>query len=503
MTTNQKPAEHAQHLLFVWTARVVSVAGAAGIYALPATDGLTANAQSLAAVTFLMAVLWMTEAAPVIFTSLLPLALFPLFEVSEFTSVLPVYVKDLIWLFFGGFQLAFAVEKCGLHKRMALAVLNAVGTQADRVVLGFMLASGLLSMWLFNTSTTLMLLPVAMAVVHQLDPEKRSHLGEACMLGLAYAASIGGTGTYLGTAPNGVFREQAATFGTEISFGNWMLFAMPLALILILLVWVFLVRIALPIRGIEGGKVSFSSEVAPTWSSAEKRVGYVFAITVCLWLTRGYISTFLELDKGVLTDGRIAVVSTIFLYLMAGGSGTGKLLTIVEGRRTPWSILVLFGGGFAIAQGFKSTGLSMWVGETMKVWVTGWPIYAVILVIVLMVTFLTEITSNTATINVLLPLMFSACVAAGVHPFLLALPATLAVSCAFMLPVATPPNAILFSSGRLRVMDMARAGVLLNLLTAVLVTFFAIYWIAPTWGFDLSTFPDWARPVDADLGPAD
>lgn len=476
MTTRQTPTEQSRQLLFVWTARVISVAGAAGIYALPATDGLTPSAQSLAAVTFLMAVLWMTEAAPVIFTSLLPLALFPLFEVSEFTSVLPVYVKDLIWLFFGGFQLAFAVEKCGLHKRMAMAVLNAVGTQPDRVVLGFMLASGLLSMWLFNTSTTLMLLPVAMAVVHQLDPDKRSHLGEACMLGLAYAASIGGTGTYLGTAPNGVFREQAATFGTEISFGNWMLFAMPLAIILILLVWLFLVRIALPVRGIEGGKVSFASEVTTRWSSAEKRVGYVFAITVCLWLTRGYISTLLELDKGVLTDGRIAVVSTLVLYLMAGGGGTGKLLTVAEGRRTPWSILVLFGGGFAIAQGFKSTGLSMWVGETMKVWVTGWPIYAVILVIVLMVTFLTEITSNTATANVLLPVIGSLALATDTPVVLLMLPATLAASCAFMMPVATPPNAIVYGSKMVSIKRMASVGFGINILTGVAITIWTLTW---------------------------
>ena len=476
MTTKKQQSQHSRQLLFIWMARAIGTAGALSIYALPATEGLSTSAQSLAAVTFLMAVLWMTEAAPVIFTSLLPLVFFPIFEISEFATVLPVYVKDLIWLFFGGFQLAFAVEKCGLHKRMAMAVLNAVGTEADRVVLGFMLASGLLSMWLFNTSTTLMLLPVAMAVVRQLDPDKRSHLGEACMLGLAYAASIGGTGTYLGTAPNGVFREQAATFGTEISFGNWMLFAMPLAIILIFVVWLFLVKVALPIRGIQGAQVDFASEVPETWSTAEKRVAYVFAATVFLWLTRGYLSSFLDLEKGVLTDGRIAIVSTIFLYLMAAGQNTGRLLTIAEGRRTPWSILVLFGGGFAIAQGFKGTGLSMWVGETMKVWVTGWPIYAVILVIVLMVTFLTEITSNTATANVLLPVIGSLAVATDTPVVLLMLPATLAASCAFMMPVATPPNAIVYGSKMVSIKRMASVGFVINILTAVAITVWTLTW---------------------------
>jgi sodium-dependent dicarboxylate transporter 2/3/5 len=476
MNTEKQSTHRSAQVLFIWTARLLSIVGAIGIYALPETSGLSTSGQSLAAVTFLMAVLWMTEAAPVILTSLLPLLLFPILEISEFTSILPVYVKDLIWLFFGGFQLAFAVERCGLHKRMAMAVLNAVGTQADRVVLGFMLASGLLSMWLFNTSTTLMLLPVAMAVVQQLDPDKRSHLGEACMLGLAYAASIGGTGTYLGTAPNGVFREQAATFGTEISFGNWMLFAMPLAIILIFVVWFFLVRIALPIRGIQAQEVNFASEVPSTWSSAEKRVACIFAVTVFLWLTRGYISTLLSLDKGVLTDGRIAILSTIVLYLTAAGHKAGKLLTLAEVRRTPWSILVLFGGGFAIAQGFKGTGLSMWVGETIKVWVTGWPIYAVILVIVLMVTFLTEITSNTATANVLLPVIGSLAVATDTPVVLLMLPATLAASCAFMMPVATPPNAIVYGSKMVSIKRMASVGFGINILTAVAITAWTLTW---------------------------
>jgi solute carrier family 13 (sodium-dependent dicarboxylate transporter), member 2/3/5 len=476
MNTEIQSTQGSAQTLFVWTARLVSIIGAMGIYALPETNGLSTSAQGLAAVTFLMAVLWMTEAAPVILTSLIPLLLFPLLEISDFASVLPVYVKDLIWLFFGGFQLAFAVERCGLHKRMAIGVLNAVGTQADRVVLGFMLASGLLSMWLFNTSTTLMLLPVAMAVVQQLDPDKRSHLGEACMLGLAYAASIGGTGTYLGTAPNGVFREQAATFGTEISFGNWMLFAMPLAIILILVVWLFLVRIALPIRGIKATEVDFASEISPTWSTAEKRVASIFAVTVFLWLSRGYISNLLSLDKGVVTDGRIAILSTIVLYLTAAGNGTDKLLTLSEVRRTPWSILVLFGGGFAIAQGFKGTGLSMWVGETIKVWVTGWPIYAVILVIVLMVTFLTEITSNTATANVLLPVIGSLAVATDTPVVLLMLPATLAASCAFMMPVATPPNAIVYGSKMVSIKRMASVGFGINILTAVAITAWTLTW---------------------------
>ncbi|MGB0647669.1 MAG: SLC13 family permease [Bradymonadia bacterium] len=476
MADEKAETTNAKQELFTWMARTIAVGGAIAISILPPTSGLTVQAQNLAAVTFLMAVLWMTEAAPVILTSLLPLLLFPLLEISDFATVLPVYVKDLIWLFFGGFQLAFAVEKCGLHRRMAMAVLNAVGTQPDRVVLGFMLASGLLSMWLFNTSTTLMLLPVAMAVVRQLDPDARSYLGETCMLGLAYAASIGGTGTYLGTAPNGVFREQAATFGTEISFGHWMLFAMPLAILLIVCVWFFLTRIALPIRGLVPTKIDLMTQSAGRWSTAEKRVAVIFAITVVLWLTRGYLTSLLSLEKGVLTDGRIAIVSTIILYLIREGDSSERLLTLTEGRKTPWSILVLFGGGFAIASGFKQTGLSMWVGETMKLWVHGWPVYAVVITIVLLVTFLTEITSNTATANVLLPVIGSLAVATDTPVVLLMLPATLAASCAFMMPVATPPNAIVYGSNMVSIKRMASVGLWVNLLTAFAITGWTLTW---------------------------
>lgn len=475
MAGNQSDAT-APPASFVWLSRSIAVIGAAWIFFQVPPDGLSVSAQRLAAVTFLMAVLWMSEAAPVILTSILPLALFPLLEVAPISKVAPAYIKDLIWLFFGGFQLAFAVERCGLHKRMAMAVLRTVGSRSDRVVLGFMLASGLLSMWLFNTSTTLMLLPVAMAVVKQLDPDRKSFLGEACMLGLAYAASIGGTGTYLGTAPNGVFREQATTFGTEISFANWMLFAMPLALIMIVVVWLFLVRVALPVRGTSNASVDFDDGLSKHWTIGEKRVLVFFVITVTLWLTRGYISAFFELEKGMLTDGRIALVSTLLLYLTPGGLNGERLLTVAEGKRTPWAILVLFGGGFAIAEGFKSSGLSFWVGESMKGWVSGWPIYAVILVVVLLVTFLTEITSNTATANVLLPVIGSLAVATDTPVVLLMLPATLAASCAFMMPVATPPNAIVYGSRMVSLKRMSTVGFGVNLLTGLMITLWTLTW---------------------------
>ena len=269
---------------------------------------------------------------------------------------------------------------------------------------------------------------------------------------------------------NGVFREQAATFGTDISFGNWMLFAMPLAILLIVCVWLFLTRIALPIRGLAPAKIDLIAPATGRWSTAEKRVAFIFATTVTLWLTRGYLTSLLDLEKGFLTDGRIAIVSTIILYFTKGGSSSGRLLTLTEGRKTPWSILVLFGGGFAIASGFKQTGLSMWVGETMKLWVHGWPVFAVVLTIVLLVTFLTEITSNTATANVLLPVIGSLAVATDTPVVLLMLPATLAASCAFMMPVATPPNAIVYGSNMVSIKRMASVGLWVNLLTAFAIT---------------------------------
>ncbi len=465
-------------------ARIGLIAGpllAALILALPESAELSLSGHRLAAITVLMATWWMTEALPVAATALLPLALFPLFEISGAKQVAPAYGADLIWLFFGGFQLAFAIERCGLHRRMALFLVRLVGTRADRLILGFMLAAGLLSMWLLNTSTTLMLLPVAMAVAAAFEPEGKGPFGIALMLGLAYAASVGGMGTYLGTAPNGVFRAVGETHGVDIGFGQWMMFAAPLSIILMFAIWFYLTRFAFPVPRTElpedhPAQRSLKESAGP-WSTAQVRVAVIFLLAVLGWVSRKYVFDALGYAPKYITDSTIAIVVALVLYLIPdGGRERRPLLEWVDTSRTPWHILLLFGGGFALAAGFAQTGLSNWLGSQLAALVVGMPLPLVILAVVLLMTFLTEVTSNTATATVLLPVIAGLAVSMKLPPEILMLPATLAASCAFMLPVATPPNAIVYGSGLLSLPQMARAGLWINFGTSVIITVWMLTW---------------------------
>ena len=452
---------------------------AAVTWLLPVGASLTPEAHKLAAITVLMAVWWMTEALPVAVTALLPLVLFPALGIATPKAVAPNYGHDLIWLFFGGFQLAFAVERWGLHRRLAMFMVRTCGTRADRLILGFMLASGLLSMWLLNTSTTLMLLPVAMAVATAFDSPPFS---KALMLGVAYAASVGGMGTYLGTAPNGVFREVAGSNGVELAFGEWMLFAAPLSIILMLVIWAYLTRLAFtieraPLDETHPARQALSGP-KQTWTATEIKVAAVFVLAVLLWVSRKYLLAFLGLPPKTLTDATIAIGITVLLYMVpaTGEHSKTRLLTWDETAKTPWQILILFGGGFALASGFKSTGLSVWLGSLLASTTNGWPLPVMVLAIVLFMTFLTEVTSNTATSIILLPIICELAVASKVDPLMLLLPATLAASCAFMLPVATPPNAVVYGSGMIRMPDMARVGFGINIVSALLITVWTLTW---------------------------
>ena len=460
------------------------------VWLLPTPAALSPEAHRLAALTTLMATWWMTEALPVAVTALVPLALFPLVGIKAATEVAPSYGHDLIWLFFGGFQLAFAVEASGLHKRVALFLVRVVGTKPERLVLGFMLAAGLLSMWLLNTSTTLMMLPVGMAVAVAIEGEEPGPFGKTLMLGIAYAASVGGMGTFIGTAPNGVFAGVAREQGIEVSFGQWMLFAAPLSVLLIFFIWAVLVwGLGKPKTWTRLGDADVTrgrlAGAGGRWSGAELRVALIFGGAVAAWVGRRFVMDALELPSKSVTDATIAVTAALLLYMTplpkAERSATrSNLLSWRDSQRTPWHILVLFGGGFALASSFQSTGLSVWVGQQLALAVGGLPQVVVILAVVLMMTFLTEVTSNTATATVLLPVIAGLAAAMDQPPLILMVPATLAASCAFMLPVATPPNAIVYASGRFRLSEMARAGIWLNLGTAVLITIWTLTWGAWT-----------------------
>ena len=478
---------------------------------LPAVRELPPEAQATAGVATITAWSWLTGALPLPVSSLLPALLLPATGAVQARVVAPHYFPDILLLFLGGFILALALERYGLHVRFALRALTVFGIRPRRVVLGFMAVAALLSMFVSNTSTALLMMPVAVAVLQSCREEERAKLAPPLLLGIAYACSIGGVGTPIGTAPNSVLLGQMRDRfpdAPELAFGTWFLGALPFVVAFLTAAWLVLTMVAfrlpsVPLPGLED--VREQRQRQGPRSVEQNRVLGVFLLVAALWLTRqgadfgafripGWQVLVPERVSETISDATVAMLGVILLFTLPGdGKRTGALLDWEDCVRIPWGILLLLGGGFALAQAFQSSGLSAAVGESMRHWLTVLPPVATIALAALVVTFLTEITSNTATINVLLPLLFSASVAAGVHPMLLAIPTTLAVSCAFMLPVATPPNAILFSTGQLSVGQMARAGILLNLLTAVMVTLFTVSWVAPRWGFDLDAFPAWAR----------
>lgn len=471
----------------------------AAIVSLIMPHSLNYKARNLAGVTVWMALWWMTEVLPMGVTSLLPIVVFPMVDIMNSADVVPNYSKTLIWLFFGGFQLAFALEKAGLHKRCAFGLLKIVGTRPNRMLLGFMLSVGLLSMFLSNTSTTLMILPVAQAVHDALEGDQDApgagSFGKALMLGIAYSASTGGLGTIIGTPPNGVMAEVGKEFGIDIGFAEWMAFAAPLAVIMVFLLWVYLgclFKVSREDLGPEHPvRAALSDDLGPM-SQAEVLVAVVFFFTVVAWMTRKPVVEALGWDPARIGDETIAIAATFALFMIPARDGmTGKLSYLTDWQtllKTQWDVLFLFGGGFALAAGFSSTGLSAWIGGKLA-GLGGLPLPVLVLATVLMVTFLTEVTSNTATATVLLPIIGSLACEIGVPPATLMIPATLAASCAFMLPVATAPNAIVFATGLVKMTDMATTGLAINLASSLLITGWMFTWGTFTLNTD-STCPD-------------
>jgi solute carrier family 13 (sodium-dependent dicarboxylate transporter), member 2/3/5 len=439
----------------------LGVAVAAVAWGAARAAGLPEAAASTAAVTALCAAWWVLEPIPIPATSLIPFAAFPLLGVVDHGVIANSYGHTLILLLLGGFMLSAAVEKSGVHRRMALAMVRACGRGARRLVLGFMLASWACSMWISNTATTLMLLPVALAVIE--GPAAR-RLAVPLLLGMAYAASIGGLATPIGTPPNIIFMAiYQETTGAAVSFLEWMTIGVPTATVLLPLAWLWVTR------GL-GGHVAPAIPTPGPWRAAERRVIAVFALTAAAWIFRtepfGGWSGLLDLDTA--SDSTVALAAVVVLFLTPDGDGDA-LLDWDTARRIPWGLLLLFGGGIAISSAFAASGLSAALGDALA-GIASWPMVAVVLVICLVVTFMTEVTSNTATANLLMPVLAAAAIAASLDPRLLMIPATLSASCAFMLPVATAPNAIVSGSEHITTRDMAREGLVLNLTGAVAIT---------------------------------
>lgn len=414
------------------------------------------NACWTAAVTTLCAIWWIFEPIPIPATSLIPIGLLPVVGVLTPAQVGESYGSPLVLLLMGGFILSTAMAKSGAHRRIALNMVNLFGgSSSRRLVFGFMAASAVLSMWISNTATTLMLLPVAIAVVERSNDKA---LAIPLLLGIAYAASVGGIGTPIGTPPNLIFREiYEQTTGIEVGFFTWMSWGIPVVVVLVPIIGLWLTRNLDHQGQIDMPKVG-------VWQTEERRVFIVFAITALAWVTRsqpfGGWKGWLDLPSA--NDASVALIAVVVMFLVPNGKG-GRLLDWETAAKIPWGMLILFGGGIAIAKAFVVSGLSGALGE-MLAGVANWPLLMMIAVICLCITFLTEMTSNTATTTLMMPILAAAAIAADIEPALLMVPAAMSASCAFMLPVATAPNTIVFSTGRFPTSLMAREGAALNFL---------------------------------------
>ncbi len=446
--------------------------------------GLGPQARAVLAGAAWMAVWWITEAIHIAATALLPIVLFPLTGGLSLSSTTAMYGHQYIFLFLGGFILAIAIEKWNLHRRIALNIIALVGTDVRFIILGFMLATAFLSMWISNTAAAVMLLPVGMAIVSQLrdnpltNENENALFGKALMLAIAYAASIGGMATLIGTPPNlvmaGVIKE---TYGIEISFLQWFLLAFPISVFLLLFCWWYLTSVAFKFEQkiFPGSKAEVQRQLAALgkMSVPEQRVLIVFVFMAVAWISRSFI--LVKLLPGI-DDTIIAIMGALVLFLLPGEKSK-SLVSWDDTHKLPWGIIILFGGGIALATGFEESGLAMWIGNSLSALQTV-PFWLLLLLLVASVNFLTEITSNLATTAMILPVLVSIAATMQVHPFYLVMGASLAASCAFMLPVATPPNAVVFGSGYLKMEEMVKHGFWMNVISILIVTL-AIYFLLP------------------------
>lgn len=479
-------------LLFLWLGFVLDL------------PGLSMTQHYVLGVTAWTAAWWLTEPIPIPATSLLPAMLFPLFGVFTATEVSKLYCHHLILLLLGGFFIARGIEVWSLHRRIALTVIRWVGPSPRQLVFGFVLAAGGLSMWISNTATTLMLVPIALSIVRRFEnnPETQpiaNKLALCLLLGVAYGANVGGVGTLIGTPPNLIFAAQADALGLPIDFRSWLVVGAPVVIIFLPVLAFLLTRVLIPVPG--GEKRSTGREIVQAERQAlgritrpERRVLTIFIVTAVLWTTKGgtgvpgWSHLFVSLGwleeaqlRTHVTDSLVALAMAGLMFILPSGCPENPQRPILEWKdveTVPWGMLFLFGGGFAIAGAFQASGLSDVIGQALSR-ASHLPQMGLLSIVAIVVTFLTEVTSNTATTNILMPILAAAAVESGLHPYVLMLPAILAVSFAFMMPVATAPNAIVFATGRIPILKMLATGFVLNIVGAVVVVLVVQFWALP------------------------
>ncbi|WNJ19380.1 DASS family sodium-coupled anion symporter [Pontibacter sp. G13] len=455
-------------------------------------EGLSQEGVAVLAGTCWMAIWWMTEAVPIAATALLPLILFPLSGAVELSPLSKTYISPILFLFIGGFMLALAMAKWNLHKRIALGIISLVGADANRLVLGFMLATAFLSMWISNTATTLMMVPIAGAVIDQFDhlgftgaqDSGKMKLGAALMISIAYAASIGGMATLVGTPTNLIFTGYVKeAYGLDVPFGQWMMMGIPVSVILLTVAWYSLTHWVFPLGSIKvpGARAEIRRQLKDL-GPMKYQEGVVLAVFVTVaicWIIRSYVLK--HFIPGI-HDAMIGLVGALILFSVPSGHGPGKrILDWDTAVKLPWGILLLFGGAFAIAFAFEQSGLAAWLAGQFS-GLAGAPYIVILMVIVLSVVFLTEITQNMATCTLMMPVMAALAPNLGVDPYALMIPVAFASSAAFMLPVATAPNAIVFGTGQFEMRDMIRAGFWLNLISAGVIVAICYWGMSVVWG---------------------
>jgi len=479
----------------------------------PTPAGMEPVAQKMAAVAFLMATWWMCESIPIPATSLLPIALFPLLGIMHTSAATAPYASHLIFLFMGGFIIALSMQRWNLHRRIAMNIVKVVGFSPGRLIFGFMSATAVLSAFVSNTATTVMMMPIGLAIItHVVEEGKKEGLdktidfspdkfafGLNLMLGIAYSASIGGMATLIGTPPNTVLAGYLQkTYGYEITFATWLKVGVPLVLIMLPTCWIWLTKIANPmkLKKVPGGRDLIHKELREMgpMNAGERWTSLVFALTALGWIFRKQLG-FLFSDPSLITDATIAMTGAILLFLIPINLKRNNFVMDWHwATKMPWGVLILFGGGLAMAAGFKQTKLADWIGGQVSL-LDQAPVLVLVIAVTALIIFLTELTSNTATSAMVMPILAAVAVGLGQNPLLLIVPAAIAASCAFMLPVATPPNAIVFGSGYVTIPQMAKSGFGLNLIGIVVTVVITYLLVVPVFGVVFDELPTWVQSL--------
>jgi sodium-dependent dicarboxylate transporter 2/3/5 len=452
---------------------------------LPAPAGMPAPAWACVGMALLMATWWATEAIPIPATSLLPIILAPSLGIEKLGATTENYAHPIIFLFLGGFLLGIGMQRWNLHRRIALRVLLLIGQQPKRQIAGFMIATGFLSMWVSNTATSIMMLPIGMSVISLLssdnDEQETARYATALLLAIAYSASIGGIATLIGTPPNALLAGYLAdNHQIDIGFAQWLIIGLPVSIGMMVIAWWWLTRGGFKLNAGEDSGQVLQNELGRlgAMKPAERRVGIIFLFAAAAWIARPLLN-----DAGVdwLSDTGIALIAGLLLFLLPSGAQRHtQLIDWDDAQKLPWGVLLLFGGGLALASAIKTSGLAAWIAEQLSFF-GALPLLALVGIVVLVIIFLTEVTSNTATAAAFLPLLGALALSLDMDPLLITVPAAIAASCAFMMPVATPPNAIVFATGHMKIQAMMRAGLFLNIVGSVFVTLLVVALLKLLW----------------------